>query len=310
LALNHIIGRAVHEAVPPLGLSFWRWFVAAACLFPFVLGNWQDTLNSYRRHWRDFIALGGLIIGATSLILVALRYTTATNVALINATQPAVTVLLSWLIYHVRLERNHILGILISFCGVLVMVCKGRLEPLLMLDFNRGDLLAMLSMFGFAGYAVRYVRTSHGLGPVRTLFGVIVAGCVMLLPFYIAETVWLAPVPVNATSITAILAIALLVSVAAMLMWNKGNTMVGANRASIFMNLVPVFGALMAVSMLGETFELYHLSGMAMICAGVWLVVGRASGFSPRCGMPHAGSRSVPPWSTRCAHRPSLRHRV
>jgi len=277
LAVNHIIGRAVHEVVPPLGLSFWRWLVAAGCLLPAVIMNWRPTLAAYRRHWRDFVVLGGLIVGATSLILVALQYTTATNVALINATQPAVTVLLSWLIYHVRLERDQVLGILVSFCGVLVMISKGHLEPLLALDFNRGDLLAMLSMFGFAGYAVRYVRTSHGLGSVRALFGVIAAGCMLLLPFYVAETAWVAPVPVNATSIMAILAIALLVSVAAMLMWNKGNTMVGANRASIFINLVPVFGALMAVTLLGETFEIYHLAGMAMICAGVWLVVGRAS---------------------------------
>ena len=94
----------------------------------------------------------------------------------------------------------------------------------------------------------------------------------VLLPFYVTETLLYRPVPINAVSIGAILTIALLVSCAAMLLWNRGISLLGANRASIFINLVPVFGALFAVVFLGEQFQLYHLAGMLMIGLGVWFV--------------------------------------
>lgn len=275
LALVHVIGRAVHQEVPPLGLSFWRWFVGAVLLLPFVLPGWRVTLTTCRRHWCNFLILGGLVVGATSLILMALNYTTATNVALINATQPAITTLMSWAFYGVRLEGRHLAGILISFAGVLVMISRGSVEPLVTLDFNNGDLLAIVAMVGFAGYAVRLVRTPHGLNATRALFAIIAGGCLLLLPFYIGESILVRAVPVNTVSIGSIITIALLVSVGAMLMWNWGNATVGANRASIFINLVPVFGALMGVTLLGESFEAYHLAGMILICLGVWLVVGR-----------------------------------
>lgn len=273
LALNHIIGRSVHEVVPPLGLTFWRWFLAAVILVPVVLVDARATLAIYRTHWRSFLLLGGFIVGATSLIMVALNFTSATNVALINATQPTLTVLFSWLFYGVRLTRVQVLGILVAFVGVLAMISQGSLRVLGSLEFNAGDLIALGAMLGFAAYSVRFVRLRHGLSPTRALFPIMLGGCALLLPFYIGESLFVKPVPINPTSVGAIVSIALLVSLCAMLMWNAGMRMVGANRASIFINLVPVFGALMAVTLLGERFELYHLAGMVFISAGVWLVV-------------------------------------
>ncbi len=277
LALNHIIGRSVHEVVPPLGLTFWRWFLAAVILLPVVLVDLRSTLAIYRMHWRALLLLGGLIVGATSLIMVALNFTSATNVALINATQPTLTVLFSWLFYGVRLTRVQVLGILVAFVGVLVMISQGTWRVLGNLEFNAGDLIALAAMLGFAAYSVRFVRLRHGLSPTRALFPMMLGGCVLLLPFYIGESLMVKPVPINPTSIGAVISLALLVSLGAMLMWNAGMRMVGANRASIFINLVPVFGALMAVLLLGERFELYHLAGMILIGTGVWLVVGSTS---------------------------------
>lgn len=274
LALNHIISRGVHEHVPPLGLSFWRWFVAVILLLPLVMVDLRSTLTVYREHWRAFLLLGGFIVGATSLMMVALNHTTATNTALINATQPTFTVLFSWLFYGVRLKYVQIAGIVAAFLGVLVMVCQGRWQILATFDFNVGDLIALASMLGFAAYSVRFVRLEHGLSPGRALFPIMLGGCTLLLPFYVGESLLARPLPINPTSVSAILSIALLVSLCAMLMWNAGMRMVGANRASIFINLVPVFGALLAVTLLGEQFELFHLLGMILIGIGVRLVVG------------------------------------
>lgn len=273
LALNHVIARGVHEHVPPLGLSFWRWFVPAVVLLPIVLADSRETLAAYREHWREFLLLGGLIVGASSLIVVALKFTTATNVALINATQPTLTVLFSWLFYGVRLRFVQVGGILAAFIGVLVMICQGSSDILVRLEFNAGDLIALGTILGFAGYSVRYVRFEHGLSAVRAFFPIVIGGCALLLPFYVAESLLVRPVPLNSISIGAILALALLVTLSATLMLNIGIKWVGANQASMFINLVPVFGAALAVTILGEQFELYHLAGMMLIGIGVWLVV-------------------------------------
>jgi len=277
LALNHIITRGVHAHVPPLGLSFWRWFVAAIVLLPVVLVDIRTTLIVYREHWREFLLLGAFLVGASSLVMVALNFTTATNVVMINATQPILTVLFSWLFYGVRLKVVQILGILASFLGVLTIICQGSWQILAQLKLNGGDLIAMGSMLGFAAYSVRYVRLAHGLSTSRAFFPILVGGCALLLPFYIGESTLARPVPISPISIGAILSIALLASLLSMLMWNAGMRIVGANKASIFINLVPVFGAMLAVTLLGEKFALFHLLGMILIGIGLWLVVGSPS---------------------------------
>lgn len=274
LALNHIIGRAVHEYVPPLGLTFWRWFLPSFVLLFLVRKDIRMTLPIYRAHWREFVLLGGLVVGASGLLMVALNYTTATNVVLINATQPTLTVLFSWLFYGVRLKFVQVLGILAAFIGALTMVCRGNWRVLTTLDFNPGDPIVLVAMLGLAGYSVRYVRMPPGLGNAQAYFPIVLAGSLVLLPFYIAESLLLRPVPLNAISVGAILAVAVLVTILAMPMWNVGMKLIGANRASMFINLVPVFGAVLAVTLLGEQFELYHLAGMILISIGVWLVVG------------------------------------
>ena len=103
---NHVIGRAVHSELPPLGLSFWRWFFGAAILLPLVAPGLASVVPRYREHWRLFALLGLLMIGSTSLVLVGLNFTSATNTSLINATQPTITALLCWLFLHDRLSGS------------------------------------------------------------------------------------------------------------------------------------------------------------------------------------------------------------
>jgi drug/metabolite transporter (DMT)-like permease len=282
LSLNHIIGRAVHEQVPPVGLSFWRWLLAAVMLAPLVWRRRQATIAIYRRRWRTFLLLGTLIVGATTVILVALNFTGATNIALINATQPTMTVVLSWLLFRERLSPLQAFGILCAFIGVLAMLSRGESATLLGLDFNVGDVIALAAMGAFAAYAVNLRRLPAELSAPEALLGIILGGCIGLLPFYLAESAWLRPVPVTALSAGAILSLAFLVSFAAMLMWNLGNQIIGPSRASVFINLIPVFGTALAVLLLGEQVRPYHVAGLVLICLGVFLVIRRRAEGVPR----------------------------
>jgi drug/metabolite transporter (DMT)-like permease len=276
LAGNHVVGRMVHGFIPPLGLSFWRWMAGALMILPFVLPSIVAKRQIYRDHLRDLSLLGFLIVSSTTAVLVALNFTTAVNVSLINAFQPALTVLLGLIFLGERVSRLGVLGILLALGGVLAMIFEGSLRLLAELKFNNGDLIAIAAMLGFSAYALSLrKRLPVALSPVEALFGITLTGSLMLLPFYALESVVVRPVPVGPQSLAAVLALALLVSVFGNLMWNMGNRLIGPSRAAMFINLIPLFGAILAVIFLNEQIHGYHLVGAAMICAGIWLLVRR-----------------------------------
>lgn len=270
---NHIIGRAVHGELPPLGLSFWRWTCGALILAPFVLPRWRQLLPIYKEHWRLLALLGLLMVGSTTLVLVGLNFTTATNTSLINATQPTITALLCWMFLQERLRLPQWLGIGLAFSGVALMVIRGHWQALWTLDFNTGDLVVLFAMFGFATYAINIRRIPQVLHVSESLFAVILCGLLMLLPFYCVETIAYRPVPFNMQTALVVVALALLVSVAGMLMWTRGNQMIGANRAAVYMNLLPLFGALLAVLFLNESIQAYHVAGGVAIGLGMLLTL-------------------------------------
>jgi drug/metabolite transporter (DMT)-like permease len=276
LACNHIIGRAVHTEIPPVGLSFWRWVVGALILFPFVVGSGK-SLRSILGHWPVFMLLGCFMIGSTTLVLLSLTMTSAINVSLINALQPTLTVLFAGIFMNEKLGGRRMLGVTLGFAGVAIMLSRGDPVSLLRLDFQPGDLLAILAMCGFSGYALNLKRLPQGLNGAQALFGITVAGTLLLLPFYGYETLVYRSVPVTPGSIGAILALALLVSVFGNLLWNAGNRAIGPARASIFINLIPVFGIALAVSFLGEQLYLFHLAGGVLVALGLFLAAGAVS---------------------------------
>ena len=277
LAGNHIIGRAVHGQIPPVGLSFWRWALGMFVLAPFALPAIRRHWQAIRRHWRVFALLGFFMIGSTTLILVALTMTFAINVSLINALQPTLTVLFAWLIYKEPIGVWRILGIVCGILGVAVMVSQGRLAVLTGFNFAPGDFVALLAMCGFSGYALNLNRVPHEIGAVPVLFGITVPGTALLLPFYLWETIAGEPVPLTWTTIGVILVLALLVSVLGNLCWNAGNRVIGPSRASMFINLIPVFGIVFATTLLGEKLHLYHIVGGSLVIAGLVLAAGPGS---------------------------------
>ena len=277
LSMNHVIGRGVHEQIPPVGLSFWRWFLATPILLPFIWKDFHRVRVIYRQRWKSFLLLGAMMVGGTTLIMVGLNFTTATNVAVINATQPTLTALFLWLFFGEKLRPLQNLGVAVGFAGALLIVSQGSLSVLLGLGFNAGDLVTLAAMCALAAYAIKMSGFSMDLTPAQLLFPIILCGCGLLLPFYLAESLFIRTVPLSLLSVITVMSIALLVSTGAILMWNMGNQRVGANRASIFINFIPVFGSAMAIIFLKERLEWYHLAGMLLICPGVWLVVAGAT---------------------------------
>jgi len=269
---NWILGRALREAFDPVALNFWRWLVALAVLAPFALRETIAKRAVIRRHalLLTFLALAG-VAGFQSLVYLGLETTTAINAVLINASAPAFIVVCSWIVDRERAGWRQIAGMLVSFLGVLIIVCEGDAARLAQLEFHRGDALILLAMPVWGIYSVLVKRSPSELRGAALTFVLAAIGVALLLPVYFA----VAPrgplrLP-TAGEAGAVLYVAIAASVLAFLCWNRGVAVVGANAAGFTIPLLPAFGTVIAILALGESFRGFHAAGFATILVGVLL---------------------------------------
>ena len=274
-AFAHVVGRGIHSEVPPVGLSFWRWLLGAIVLFPFIYPSLKVNAPDIRRHIGPLTLLGGIMIVSATLLMIGLNFTTAINASIINAIQPVSTVLLAMLTLHDRLRLSQSCGVALGFIGVIAMIARMDPVALVRVQFNAGDILILLGSIGYSLYAINLRKIPNTLSPSAALFMIIVTGCVIVLPFYVIETILYKPVPISAHAIYAIVALSLVSTVFGTLMWNQGNQLIGPSRAGMFINLIPVFAAIMAIIFLGERLHQYQVICAALICGGIFLVLRR-----------------------------------
>lgn len=270
-----VAARSVHALVPPIGFSFWRWVCVALALTPFAGAALVRNRGYVLRRAGYFVLLGVFMAGGSTLLVWSVQYTTATNASLVSATQPIVTGIVAWLIIKERLSARQMAGVLCALGGVVAMIARMDPDVLLSLSVNPGDVLVLVAVVFYALYSVNLHRWVQGLGPLLMMYMTALGGALVIAPFYAAETLLVAPVVPDPRVLAAIVYMGLVPSLVAVTMWNVSVGIVGANRASVFLNLVPVFGTALAVVLLGEVLRGYHLVGGAFVCAGITLVVVR-----------------------------------
>jgi drug/metabolite transporter (DMT)-like permease len=216
---------------------------------------------------------GALLVISSTLLFYSVNYTSAMNATLVNAAQPVATGLIAWLILGEGFTRKQLRGVLLAVCGVILMIIRADLDALMALDFNRGDFLLIFAILGYGLYSVNIRRHPASLSVMATLTLVLFFGCICLLPFYVAESILVGLVPFNWNTLIAVSALALLVSILAMVMWNKSTAMIGPAKTSVFIALMPVYGAVMAVIFLDEQLYFYNAVGAALVCVGILLAV-------------------------------------
>jgi drug/metabolite transporter (DMT)-like permease len=275
---NWVVGRGIRDTVPPSALAFWRWAVAALILAPVALPRLIGQGAVLRQHWRMLLLLsaGGIAL-FQGLIYTGLRYTNALNAMLMNSAMPLVMMSVAWLIDGEKMTARQMLGMAVSFCGILVIIGRGDLAALGRLSFNPGDLIVLSAMPVWGLYSVLLRRRPGELDALSFVFVVAVVGSALLAPAYVMESRLVQSPRLTATAIGAVLYVAFFASVVAYLCWNRGVDMVGATRAGFTQHLLPVFGTLMAVIFLGEEVHLFHAVGIAAILAGIWLATAPRS---------------------------------
>ncbi len=269
---NHVLGRAIAGHVPPAGLNVFRWVLVALILAPIVRRTWrQDWLEISRRPGTMvFLALtGGALFG--TLQFVALGYTAALNVAVMNSVAPAIIVLASFLIFGDRLSIWQLVGVMLSLLGVLAIVTRGSLAQLASLDFNGGDLLVVFNMTLWAIYSA-CLRLRANISGFSFLFALAVISAIANVPFAVWEHAAGMPLQLTWTTVLSIAYAGIFTSFLAYAAWSRGVELIGASRASAFLHLVPVYGVILAWAFLGERLQFFHVAGLVLILGGVTLV--------------------------------------
>ena len=277
-ASNHVIGRYLNDVLPPFGTAFWRFAIGAVVTLPFAglafVKNWAHL----RANFWFFLFLSLLFVPlGNGLIYLSYQWTTATNGGVVTTVQPAVTVLLSALIFGDLINKKQGIGLIIATIGVIVILSKGNIESLLQLKFNIGDLTLILAMVAAALYNVLLRKVPHEITIPVLLFTVQILGTLVSLPIYLAETYFFRPMPVNGEIILTLLWIGIAVTSVAVGMNNAVVRNLGANKASISNYLRSLFTALLAILLIGETFEVYHGIAFILVVSGIWLLsMGRS----------------------------------
>ena len=273
---NFIVGRYIHDQVTPVTLSYGRWGIALLILLPFTLPAVLRQLSLVREYLGLFALLG--LTGMTlfhSFVYAALESTGTINAALILSLTPVFIVILSWILFREPITLVQSAGITLSAVGAGALVTRGDLGVLRELDFNRGDLWMLAAVPNWAIYSVLLRRRPPAVEPMVLLTVTIAAGLAFLTPAFLFELARGPEFHFNMKTAGSLAYVALFASVIAYICWNRGVSAVGANQAGLFMHLVPVFSALLAIALLGESLLVHHVFGIALIVAGIYLATAR-----------------------------------
>jgi drug/metabolite transporter (DMT)-like permease len=273
---NWVLGRALRDAIEPVTLNFWRWVIAALILAPFAWPALAASRGAIRRSAGliALLALTGVALFQT-LVYVGLKTTTTVNAILLNSSSPLFMLLCSWAIERERATGRQVAGMLVSLAGILVILSRGDPGSLLHLEFHPGDAWILLAMPIWGIYSVLLKRRPPELGGVVFLFVISVAGVLMLAPAYALEALHAPPRWPTAGEAAAVLYVAAAASVGSFICWNRGVAVLGANVAGFTLNLLPAFGTVLAMVLLGEAFHAFHAAGVTTILVGV-IVATRA----------------------------------
>lgn len=267
-SINAVVSKVSATAIDPAAISFYRWALALIVLTPFVLPGAIRNWPAIRANWWKLMILGllGMVL-YQSLAYYAAHSVSALFMGILNSLIPLLTVLIGIFVLRVAPTVGIALGSILSLGGLVWLVSAGQLGLLLQHGIGKGELMMFAASASYALYGVLTKRWASPLPNWQSLYVQIVFGVVLLLPnFLMAHDVQL-----TSQNIPLVLFAGIPASIAAPFLWIQGVMRLGANKASIFMNLAPVFTAIIAVLFLHEQLHSYHLIGGGVALLGVIL---------------------------------------
>tara|TARA_B100000965_G_scaffold240947_1_gene202164 strand:- start:370 stop:1272 length:903 start_codon:yes stop_codon:yes gene_type:complete len=270
---NFIVGKAASMFdIPPFSLNFYRWLFAGIILLPFTLKEILQKKNYIFNNIGFFIILGITSITIfNSAVYYSLYYMQVISGVLMISTIPVWIIFISSILGIEKTNKFQIIGVILSLLGVLFIITKSDLNLIKNLDFNKGDLIMASGMFAWALYSALLKKKSYEISQITLLEVVIITGLLFLVPVYILEMKFGSTLIINKPFILTLSYVVIFPGLAAFFFWIKGISIIGANRAGIFLHLMPIFGSVMAIILFNEKFMFYHFLGAIFIISGITL---------------------------------------
>ena len=270
---NFVVGKlASFYEVPPFSLNFYRWFFAGLILLPFT---YKEILTK-RKYILDnlgfFIILGITSITIfNSIVYYSLHYTQVISGILMISTIPVWIIFISSILKIEKTNIFQIIGVILSLTGVIFIVTKADLNLIKNLNFNKGDLSMVIAMFAWAIYSALLKSRKYKISQFSLLEVVIICGLTFLIPIYFIEMNMGNHIVLGKPFYLILTYVVIFPGLAAFFFWIKGISIIGANRAGIFLHLMPIMGAIMAMIIFNEKFMFYHILGAIFIVLGITL---------------------------------------
>ena len=270
---NFIVGKAASIfEIPPFTLNFYRWTFAWLILAPFTLKEIIKKKDHILQNVQLILILGITSITIfNSIVYYSLNFTQVISGVLMISTIPVMIIFISSLLKIEKTNTFQILGVILSLIGVLFIITKADLELLKNLDFNKGDLTMVIAMLSWATYSALLKKKKYELTQISLLQVVITFGLLFLVPIYCIEMYLGYEIKLGKPFYLTLTYVVLFPGLASFFFWIKGIAIIGANRAGIFLHLMPIFGAVMAMIIFDEKFMFYHFLGAIFILSGIIL---------------------------------------
>jgi len=270
---NFIVGKAASMyAIPPFSLNFYRWLFAWLILLPFTFKEIIKKKDYILSNSGFFIILGITSITIfNSIVYYSLNFTQVISGVLMISTIPVMIIFISSLLKIEKTNIFQIFGVILSLTGVIFIVTKADIEILITLNFNKGDLTMVVAMFSWATYSVLLKKKKYELTQISLLQIVITFGLIFLVPIYFIEMSMGYLIKLGQPFYLTLTYVVLFPGLASFFFWIKGISIIGVNRSGIFLHLMPIFGAIMAMIIFGEKFMFYHFLGAIFIFMGIIL---------------------------------------
>ena len=270
---NFVVGKiAFIENVPPFSLTFFRWLLVWLILIPFT---YKEFFKLRRVILDNFLLL--LLLGLTSVglfnsfIYNALNFTQVINASLFNAVIPVAIILFGLLFKLEKTNKYQILGLIISILGILSIITKLDLNILFTLSFNKGDILMIGAVITWGIYSAFLKKRKFEVSLLTLVHILCTFGLVTLIPQFLFEFSQGKTIIINDHLIYSLIYLAIFPSIGSYYCWAGAVSIIGANRAGIFLSLIPLFSTILAMIFFDEKFLFFHFIGSVLIILGLLL---------------------------------------
>jgi drug/metabolite transporter (DMT)-like permease len=270
---NFTVGKfAYTENIPPYSLAFLRWALVWVILIPLTFREILKKKNEIKDNLSLFFILGLTSVGIfSSFTYNALNHTQVINASLFNTAIPVSIILVCFLLKIEKTNIFQISGLIVSVLGILAIITRLDLNILLTLSFNKGDIYMLVAIISWGIYSALLKRKTFSISLLSLIQVICTFGLIVLLPAFLFELTQEKIIEVNSNFFYILFFIAIFPSIGSYYCWAGAVSIIGANRAGIFLSLIPLFSTIFAIIFFNEKFLFFHFIGSILIILGLFL---------------------------------------